>query len=298
MTELRTPPTRRLPDLDAEEEVDLSRYGRALAARWWLPALGIVLGLLVGYGLSLGGGRVYEATAVVSLGNPLGVGGNTPVPSLAADPTTVGEIVRSESALKQAAARSGLRANQLRGHVSYKTVTAPRGQTRVQARLVEVSVSGSAPRKVERAANALATRIVSRISDYPDLKIGTFRRRLQSETTALASVERYILVLRAAVRRARNLSPLDQLPLVSELNNAEQRRTQLIEEQSATEQLLAIAEEIERAQVVSPAAARETGARSARNSMLVGAIIGLLLGLVAALAWDPLARRTARVRAA
>jgi hypothetical protein len=299
MTELRTPPTPRLPDLDAEDEVDLGRLWRTIAARWWLPVLGIVLGVLAGYAASLGGAKVYEATAVVSLGIPLGVGGNTPVPSLATDPTIVGEIVHSESALKQAAARSGIRMNRLRGHVSSEAVTAPRGSGRAsQARLVEVSVTGSGRRKVEVAANSLAARVVAQISDYPDLKIAALRRDLESQTTALASVDRYIRLLRAAVLSARSLSPIDQLSLVTQLNDAEQRRTQLTEEQSDTTQELAVARVIERAQVVEEAVARETTARSTRNSMVVGGIIGLLLGVVAALAWDPLARRTAAARAA
>jgi uncharacterized protein involved in exopolysaccharide biosynthesis len=292
MTELRTPPTQSFPDLDAEEEVDLRRLWRTVAARWWLPVLGIVLGVLAGYAVSLGGGKVYEATAVVSLGNPLGVGGNTAMPSLAADPTIVGEIVHSESALKEAAARSGIRVSRLRGRVSSEAVTAPRGTPRASlARLVEVSVTGAGPRRVEVAANNLAARVVALISDYPDSKIESLRQERRAETTALASVERYIVVLRAAVQRAQGLSPLELLPLVTELNDAEQRRTQLIEEQSETRQELAVAQLIERAQVVAPAAARETTARNTRNSMLVGGIIGLLLGVISALASDPLARR-------
>ncbi|MDQ3875954.1 MAG: Wzz/FepE/Etk N-terminal domain-containing protein [Actinomycetota bacterium] len=298
MTELRTP-TRSFPDLDAEEEVDLSRLWRTVTARWWLPVLATVLGILVGYAVSLGGGKVYEATAVVSLGIPLGVGGNTPVPSLATDPTIVGEIVHSESALKQAAARSGLRLNRLRGRVSSEAVTVPRGSGRAsQARLVEVSVTGAGPRKVESAANTLAARVVAQISDYPDLKIATLSQDLESQTTALASVERTIRVLRAAVRRAQALTPIEQLPLVTQLNDAEQRRTQLTEDRSETRQELAVARVIERAQVIEQAAARETTARSTRNSMVVGGIIGLLLGVVAALAWDPLARRPRRERPA
>ena len=58
------------------------------------------------------------------------------------------------------------------------------------------------------------------------------------------------------------------------------------------QQQLALAENVEKAQVVEQAAAVKTTARSGRNGALVGALIGLLLGCVAALLADPfLARR-------
>ena len=45
------------PDLDAEAEVDLGRYGRALLERWWLLLLGLVVGAIIGYLTTLGGAR-------------------------------------------------------------------------------------------------------------------------------------------------------------------------------------------------------------------------------------------------
>jgi hypothetical protein len=61
------------PDLDAEADVDLGRYARALAARWWLPLAGLIAGAAIGYVLSLGGHQVYRAGATVYLGQPLGL---------------------------------------------------------------------------------------------------------------------------------------------------------------------------------------------------------------------------------
>jgi len=40
--------SRRDPDLDAEREVDLGRYLDALVARWWLPVLGLLIGVVIG----------------------------------------------------------------------------------------------------------------------------------------------------------------------------------------------------------------------------------------------------------
>jgi uncharacterized protein involved in exopolysaccharide biosynthesis len=39
---------RDVPDFDAEAEVDLGRYSRALLERWWLLLAGLVIGAVFG----------------------------------------------------------------------------------------------------------------------------------------------------------------------------------------------------------------------------------------------------------
>jgi capsular polysaccharide biosynthesis protein len=292
MTELRTPPRRQLPpDFDAEEEVDLSRYGRALASRWWLPVVGLVLGVIVGYLISLGSGNVYEAKTTIYLGQPFS--GSSPIQSLATNPRTVNEIVHNESVLRRVSRASDMRPGQLRNNVSTKQLSAGRGAARTgTTQLVELTVKGDAPRKVTVAANALADRVVQDLSPFVNDKIRAFESQLAASQRAIDSVDRRITILNASVSGVDD--PLEQLVLVSQLDNAEQRREQLVDEQAETQQLLALAERVEKPQVVEPALARKTTARSARNTMIVVGLIGLLLGIVAAVAWEPLARRLNR----
>ena len=54
-------------DPEAEQEVDFGRYWRLLAARWWLVAAGLVVGAVIGYGLSVGGNQQFKATTTVYL---------------------------------------------------------------------------------------------------------------------------------------------------------------------------------------------------------------------------------------
>jgi uncharacterized protein involved in exopolysaccharide biosynthesis len=69
---------------------------------------------------------------------------------------------------------------------------------------------------------------------------------------------------------------------------------EVLDDQLQAKQLLIQAQEIERPQILTRAAAVKTTARSARNSVVVGAFLGLLLGLIAAVLWEPLARRSRR----
>jgi uncharacterized protein involved in exopolysaccharide biosynthesis len=279
----------RPPDLEAEQEVDLGRYASTVAARWWLPLLGILLGVVAGYALSIGGGKIYEAEARVYLGNPFSPNGGATVQSLATNPSTVSEIVRSEAALRRAARAAGMRVGQLRGRVSSSAVRNATPRV-AQTSLVTIRVTGSRPVRTERAANALALHVVESVSGYVDRKIETFNTTLETLQTGIDSVTQRVTESQRALARP-GLSFVERLILVSQIDNAEQRRVGLINQQTQTQQLLSLAEDVERASVYERAAAVKTTARSTRNSVVVGAILGLLLGLAAALAWDTLAAR-------
>jgi len=275
------------PDLDAEQEVDLRSVWARIAARWWLPVLGIVLGVVAGYLLALGGGQIYKANALVYVGQPLTPGGSL-IQSIASTPNQVGELVRSEAALREASRKSGIRVGKLRGQIATQAVS-PGVQSRaVSTLLVQISVQGdSGPVRIADAANALAARVVRQTSDYANLKISSFRLRLEGINSRLESVAERIEALEAARAQSRDLSPLERLELISLADNAEQRRGQLLDQQTSAQQFLSLAERIEKARVISPAVAAKTTARSPRNAALVGALIGLLLGCAAALLADP-----------
>jgi len=285
------------PDYDAEQEVDLRAAWSRIATRWWLPVAGLVLGVAIGFVLALGGGKVYEGNALVYVGQPLTPGGN-PIQSIATTPNQVGEIVRSEAALKEASRKSGIRVGKLRGRVSTQSI-APGPQTRSAAMLlVQITVQGdSAPRRIADAANALAAHIVGQVSDYPNLKIRSFRLRLEGINARLESVAERIAALEDATAQTQDLAPLERLELISLADNAEQRRGQLLDQQTSAQQFLSLAESVEKARVVEPAVAVGTTAQSGRNAALVGGLIGLLLGSLAALLADSfLARRAGAPR--
>src|SRR6266536_6380508 len=121
-----------VPDPDAEAEVDLGRYGTALVARWWLLVAGLVAGAVIGYLLSLGGGRVYRAQALVYLGQPVGILGGNQVQSLNTNPSAARATLKSESVVQQLAHTAGMTPSHLRSGISANPVqgnVAKLGQT-------------------------------------------------------------------------------------------------------------------------------------------------------------------------
>jgi uncharacterized protein involved in exopolysaccharide biosynthesis len=280
------------PDLEAEQEVDFARYGGLLAARWWLVLGGLVAGLAVGYLLALGGGSVWKAQALLTLGQPFSPTGSAPVASFATNPRAVSEIIRSESALKEAARKSGMRIGNLRGHVSSGQVGTGTGAAAARsATLMQLTVQGPKPVKVEKAANALAQIVIARTTEkYVGTKIAALQSQLGSLTDRINTQTLSVNALRTAADD-RGLAPLDRLAIVTQLNGAVQLLGQLQDQKSTAQQQLALAQNVESATVVSPAAAAKASARSRRTSMLVGGLLGLILGGLAAIAWEPVVRR-------
>jgi uncharacterized protein involved in exopolysaccharide biosynthesis len=286
------------PELEDEQEVDLSSAWQRLKVRWWLPVGGLVVGAVVGLALAVSGGSVWRAQTIVYLGQPFAPLGGGQIQSLATNPRTVGEIIRSESALKAASRVSGIPVSKLRSSISTKELTAA-GQIRGINPLIEITVKGSGGRrKVETAAEALSERVVARVSSYVTAKVELLDNQVEVSTAQLAAVEARIKQAQDqqdALAGNQSLAPVEKLLLSQNLNavitTADARRSTLQEDLSDAQQLLNLAQNVEKSRVVEPAAASKSTARSGRTSLLVGALIGLLLGAVAALVADPIAAR-------
>jgi len=272
-------------DLD-EREVDLAGWRRALVALWWIPIAGLVLGAIVGVLFSFRGGTTYKATALLSLGQPTSPGGAL-VNGFGTNPRAVSQITSSASAQATVEQRAGLRPGALRGHVSVAQVGSATGAGAARATpLISLTVTGANPAKVERATDALAALVVARTTaPYVGTKIATFESVLKTTNKQLASITARLAVLNKAIEKS-NLAPLDQLVLVSQVDNAEQRQGNLLDQQATTNQQLAFAKNIESAKVITTAKAQKASAHSRNSSILVGALIGLILGAILAIAGE------------
>lgn len=284
-------------ELEDEQEVDLSSAWQRLKVRWWLPIGGLLVGAILGLALALSGGSVWRAETIVYLGQPFAPLGGGQIQSLATNPRTVGEIIRSESVLQDISRLTGIPVSKLRSSISTRELVAV-GQVRGINPLIEIAVKGSGPVRVEQAADELAERVVERVSLYVTEKTALLKQQVAVSEGQLAAVEARI----ARAQRQQDdllgnqsLPPVERLLLSQNLNavitTADARRTSLQDDLFEARQLLNLAESVESSRVVEPAASGKTTARSSRTSLLVGALIGLLVGAIAALAADPIAAR-------
>ncbi len=286
-------PAASAPALEDEREIDFGKLGRSLAARWWLIAAAVVVGAIVGYLTSLGGGDVYLARTTLYLGQPLSPTGNAQIQSLATNPATVSEIVGSDAVVNRIASELDISPRALRRGTTTRQITGSgAAATRTTSNpLVQISVRGTwSGDTTARAANLLAEEVVREVSGYVDSKVDALEQRLDAENRELQAIDRQIAALG---RQAPEGVTSGELLVLASL--AEQRRGQLIEDRSVTEQLLTLANTVERGKQVTEARASRVPAQSSKTSMIVGGLIGLLVGIALALLWEPLVgRRLAR----
>jgi uncharacterized protein involved in exopolysaccharide biosynthesis len=270
-------------DLDAEREIDLARWRRALTALWWLPVAGLVLGAIVGLLFTAGGTTSYKATVLISLGQPVSPGGAV-IASYATNPRAISEITSSASAQEQAAHEVGVHPGILRGKVSVGTVGVATGVGAARtAPLIALSVQGKIGKRTEDLANALARIVVEdTTAPYVGTKIATYNSVLLTTKKQLASINLRLAALQTAIVKS-HLDPLNQLVLVSQVDNAEQRQGNLLDQEATTNQQLAFAKNVESAKIVQPAASVLSSAHSKRTALVIGALIGLILGGIAAI---------------
>jgi hypothetical protein len=287
-------------DVDAEQEVDFGRYWRAIAVRWWLPVGGLVAGLVIGYLVSLGThSSTYKATAQVYLGQPLAPGGAAPVGSAPTSLGLVSNFVTAESTIKKVASQVGLKPARLRGHVTTKPITGITGaKVGTPAPLLAVTVSGAPPGKIAAAANALGDLVIKQVAPYQTAKIQSLRDQLAYDDAQLEAITDRLASARATqanVLRDKSISGTDKLVALANLNSvitlALQQQNTISLDRFTVRQQLSLAQDIEVGRIVAAASATKTAGANSRTGAAVGGLIGLIVGILAALLWDPIAKR-------
>jgi Chain length determinant protein len=268
------PPSRGF-DPEAEQEVDFARYVRLLGVRWWLLAAGLVAGAVIGYLVSLGGTQVYSATATLYLGQPLSATSNAQVQTEATNPSSVGTLAHSQQLDQSVASRCKAESSEFRKGISTQTVTGYLSKNG-QSPLVQLTVQARRAKVAQCAANGLAQAIVKKLGTYPAGKIANFRAEIAADDADIKNFQ-------AAISNP-GISSTDKLILQTTLRSDEQDKI-------SAAQFLLQAEQVELPRVASGAAAHKITARSRRNTVVIAALIGLILGALAALLWDTVVPR-------
>jgi capsular polysaccharide biosynthesis protein len=267
-------------DPEAEQEVDFGRYVRLVAARWWLVVAGLILGAVIGYAVSLGGTQRYQATATLYLGQPYSASGNVQLQAAQTNPSTVRQIAHAASVIDTVAAACKTKPGSFKGGISTQTVSgniSKNGQTP----LVTLSVQAVKRKVATCAANALARAVIAKTSEFANQKVATFHAQIVNDN-------KQISVINQALQSA-GTSSTDKLVLQLRLGTLEDARL-------STAQLQAQAKHIEAPAILTGAAPTRITARSHRNTAVVAAVIGAILGALAAILWDGIAASVQRRR--
>jgi capsular polysaccharide biosynthesis protein len=271
-------PPQRGFDPEAEQEVDFARYVRLLGVRWWLLVAGLVAGAVIGYLVSLGGTQVYKATATLYLGQPYTAAGGSPALGVQTNPATVSTIIHSALVDGVVAHKCNTTASKFRKGISTAAVSGSSVPKTNTNPLVSVTVQTRKAKVAECAANALANEVVRRVGHYADGKIAGYESEIAEDKAAIGLINKNL--------SNASVSVTNKLLLQLSLKTNQQDLV------SAT-QFLQQAKQIEKPSILTGATANKITARSRRNTVVIGALIGLILGAIAALLWDTVVPRVA-----
>ena len=270
-----------MSELEPEVEIDLGRLGALLRRGWWLIALAIAAGAVIGLLVASGGGELFQARATVYLGQPLATSGTSQLQTLQTNPSSVGQIVKGQDLVRSVADQVGLGATALRRNTSTRTVSGfvtRSGQTP----LVEVIVRGKDRDKVTEAANLLATAVVGDVSNYALAKIASLEAALVQQDGELAVLDRRLAGFDALLADT-SVPAAERAVVAIAGQGASQHRGILLERRAKAQLDLTVAQEVERGRVVNEASATKVDVRSSRSSIVVGAIVGGIIGIALAL---------------
>ena len=266
-------------DPESEQEVDFARYGRMLARRWWLVAIGLVAGAVIGFLVSLGGTKVYSATSTIYLGQPYN--GTTPIMTLQTNPSAVGQIANSQSVVDVVARQCKTKPETFHKGISVQKVASASSSSKtsgaIQANpLVTLTVQTAKGKVAACAANGLARAAVAGIDSYPAEQIKYLSGHVAADSDAING-------LNATIANS-SVSGTDKAVLQQQLR-ADQA------DLATTQQSLLVAKTVEMPKVTVLAATHQITAQSSRNTVLISALIGLILGIIGALLWDRIVPR-------
>jgi Chain length determinant protein len=267
-------------DPEAEQEVDFAKYVRLLAVRWWLLAAGVVAGAVIGYLVSLGGTQVYSATATVYLGQPYTPTGGALVQNPQTNPSAVATVVQSQAVQNAVANRCKTKAAAFEHGISTQAIaTGASAKSGAQINpLVKVTVQAKKGKVASCAANGLADAVVKSLGTYSAQKIANLKAQIALDNAQIKAVQ-------TAISSA-SLSDTIKLIVQTTIRSYQQDKT-------TNAQLLLLAKGVESPRVFTHAASHKITARSRRNTVVIAALIGLILGALAALLWDTVVPRLA-----
>jgi hypothetical protein len=136
---------------------------------------------------------------------------------------------------------------------------------------VKISVQSKKGKVAACAANALALAAVKKIGVYAAASIKTLEAHIAFDNADIKKIQQ--------ATANPNISDTDKLLLQTFLHQDQLDKT-------SNAQLLLLAKTVESPSVYTRAASHKVTARSRRNTVVIGALIGLILGAVAALFWD------------
>jgi uncharacterized protein involved in exopolysaccharide biosynthesis len=286
---------------DHSTTIDVGSWFATLARNWWVIAGLIVIGVVVGAVLTLAQPKEYTATSSVYIGQTTDANGN-PMAGLNSNAKAAVQLLSSQVALDEAAERTGMgiSASTLRKQTTVETPSSTVKVSTSVVNIVVISVIDTDPERAAAAANALAEVLLERLESSVDEKIVLLEQQVADQQKEYAAT---------AARSAAAQKNLEAIAAGggSQAEKASASASYLVLVQAAATELESLSSTIQKTQqqllvvkqVEQPRVLHEAGVPDSPSgpqmtmNVAVGALAGLVIGVIVAFARRGLAERRA-----
>src|SRR6476469_8446581 len=169
---------------------------------------------------------------------------------------------------------------------------------------ISINVEGPWTRaKVQTAANSLAHSLIDYANRYTTMKTNLISGRVKTEQAEMRVLQEVQKRAHANLQSidSSSAAPLDKVaassPFVSHLSSAADQIGTLTLNLTNDQVALVAARDIESSQFISHAVGHQVSAATRRSSLIIAAMVGLIVGIGLALAWEALSARPRRAQA-
>jgi polysaccharide biosynthesis transport protein len=291
---------------DDTTTIDVGSWFLTLLHNWWVIVGLVVIGVVVGAAVTLAQPKQYTATASVYIGQTTDANGNA-MAGLNSNAKAAVQLLASQAILNEAAKLTGMdiSASLLRKETSVETPSSTVKTTTSVVNIVVISVTDTKKVRAAAAANALAKILLERLDTGTSEKITLLEAQLAiGRQQAAAATARSVAAQRAITSIANSsMSQAEKAtasaPYIAVVQAAATEVSDLTLSNQKTALLLLTAKQVEQPRMLHDAAVPDSpsGPQMSLN-VAIGALAGLVIGIIVAFARRGLAERRAARTAA
>jgi capsular polysaccharide biosynthesis protein len=291
---------------DESTSIDVGSWFATLARNWWVIVGLIVIGIVVGAVVTKAQPKVYTATASVYIGQTTDANGNA-MAGLNSNAKAATQLLASQVVLDAAAKRAGMdiSASLLRKETSVETPSSTVKTSTSVVNIVVISVTDTKKARAAAAANALAAELLEHLDVGTSEKIATLEQLLSEGNRQLAGATARATAAQKAIdtiargNGSATEKAIAVAPYAAVVQGAATEQDALITSNSKLELQLLTAKQVEQPRILHEAGIPDSpsGPKMSLN-VAIGALAGLVIGIIVAFARRGLADRRAGKTAA
>ncbi len=291
---------------DESTTIDIGSWFATLARNWWVIVGLIVIGVVVGAVAAKAQPNEYTATASVYIGQTTDANGN-PMAGLNSNAKAAVQLLASQVVLEEAAGRIGMdiSTSLLRKETTVETPSSTVKVSTSVVNIIVISVTDTKKARAAAAANALADILLERLDTGTSAKITLLEAQLaQGKAEYAAATARAITAEKniASIAKGGGSSAekaAAAAPYLTIVQAAATEKESLSSSNQKTELLLLTAKQVEQPRILHEAGIPDSpSGPSMTMNVAVGALAGLVIGIIVAFARRALADRRAGKTAA